>query len=108
VYRAIRHLQTKKAPLVSLKPCRYVSQEGKKPRVKKAEDRTEGMHEESYSKESLSVNLQHTCYFKRISQRISHAGPKKLQVSCFSQQKANCLAFARSRKHGQKHKFILS
>lgn len=84
---------------MSLKACRYVSQEGKKPRLKKTgEDGTEGMDEESYSKESLSVNLQRTCYFKRIGQRISHACPMKMQVGCFSQQGANYLVLTRFRK----------
>lgn len=81
MYRRIGHLQTKKPPLVSLKTFRKVSQNGKKPRLQKSEkDRTEGMDEKSYSKESLSIDLNHTFYFKRISQRISLSGPMKIQV----------------------------
>lgn len=60
----MRHLQTKKTPLLSLKAYGYLSQKGKKLRLQKIEDRTHGIDEEGYSKESLSVDLQHTYYFK--------------------------------------------
>lgn len=82
--------------------------ESKRQEVKASEDRTDGIDEDGYSKESLSVDLQHTYYFKWLRQKISHACHTKMQVVCFTQHVANHLSFTRSRKHVQKQKFLLS
>lgn len=46
------------------------------------------MDKKSYSKDSLKINLQHTSYFKNTSQRISLAGPIKMQVDSHIKEQA--------------------
>lgn len=42
------------------------------------------MDKKSRSKDNLKINLQHTSYFEKISQKTSLAGPMKTQVGFHS------------------------